>query len=258
MTTQRIQGRVFGEVADEYDRVRPGYPAQLAADVLAYAGGPALEVGAGTGKATELFAATGVEVVATEPDPAMAAVLARRTAGRPNVTVTVSAFEEYVPERAFGLLYCAQAWHWVDKEVRWQRAAAALAPGGGLALFWNVDWPADEGVTARLLAAHERFAPHIRPNTGPIGRPIGEEAGAREWAGEMGLPPEFGDLGTRLYRSGRTVSAADYVALLSTQSSYRILAEDVRENLFGTLLDTLGEQVALNVETALYLARHLP
>ncbi|MFI9596489.1 class I SAM-dependent methyltransferase [Nonomuraea sp. NPDC052265] len=258
MTTRRVQGRVFGEVADEYDRVRPGYPAELAADVLAYAGAPALEVGAGTGKATELFAASGIDIVATEPDPAMAAVLARRSADRPNVTVTVSTFEEYVPERAFGLLYCAQAWHWVDKEVRWQRAAAALAPGGGLALFWNIDWPADDGVSARLLAAHERFAPHIRPNTGPIARPIGEEAGAREWAAEMGLPPEFGDLGTRLYRSERTLPVADYVTLLSTQSAYRILDEDVRERLFGTLLDTLGDHVRVNVETALYLARHLP
>ncbi|GGS82270.1 class I SAM-dependent methyltransferase [Nonomuraea spiralis] len=258
MTTERIQGRVFGEVADEYDRVRPGYPAELLTDVLAYAGGPALEVGAGTGKATELFATAGIDVVATEPDPAMAAVLARRVADRPNVTVTVSTFEEYVPPRPFGLLYCAQAWHWVDKDVRWQRAAAALAPGGGLALFWNGDWPADAGVTAALLAAHEELTPHLRPNLGPISRPIGEEAGALEWAAEMGLPPEFGDVGTRLYQWERTVSGADYVALLSTQSAYRILAEDVRERLFARLGDVLGAQVRLNVETALYLARHLP
>uniref|UniRef100_UPI003F49084A class I SAM-dependent methyltransferase n=1 Tax=Nonomuraea bangladeshensis TaxID=404385 RepID=UPI003F49084A len=254
MTTNRVRGRVFGEIADEYDRIRPSYPARLVADVLAYAGPPALEVGAGTGKATELFAAHGIDLVATEPDPAMAALLARRVADRPNVTVTVSTFEEYVPERRFGLLLCAQAWHWVDKEVRWQRAAAALAPGGGIALFWNADWPGDPEVTAALRAAHQEFAPHLTLNTGPISDPAGEEA----WAADMGVPPEFGDLGTRSYRWERTLSAADYIAYLSTQSAYRLLDEDVRERLFGALRHGLGAQVRLNVETKLYLARHLP
>jgi hypothetical protein len=52
MTTRERQG-VFGEVADDYDRIRPGYPGQLVDDVPAAAGpGPVLEVGAGTGKAT--------------------------------------------------------------------------------------------------------------------------------------------------------------------------------------------------------------
>ena len=51
--TTRERGQVFGELAEEYDRVRPGYPAELVTDVLALAGpGPVLEVGAGTGKAS--------------------------------------------------------------------------------------------------------------------------------------------------------------------------------------------------------------
>ena len=55
----------FGVVAELYDRMRPSYPLALVDDVLAFAGvGRALEVGAGTGKATVLFAARDVEVVA--------------------------------------------------------------------------------------------------------------------------------------------------------------------------------------------------
>ncbi|WKU05956.1 hypothetical protein [Micromonospora sp. HUAS LYJ1] len=47
----------FGEVADDYDEIRPGCPAALAATILAYHGGPPtrlVEVGAGTGLATAL------------------------------------------------------------------------------------------------------------------------------------------------------------------------------------------------------------
>ncbi|WP_460492072.1 hypothetical protein [Dactylosporangium cerinum] len=55
----RVRARVFGEVADDYERFRPDYPPALIDDVLAYAGldgAAALEVGAGTGKATVAFA----------------------------------------------------------------------------------------------------------------------------------------------------------------------------------------------------------
>ncbi|MGW1675046.1 hypothetical protein [Streptomyces sp. NPDC002324] len=49
----------FGVVAEAYERFRPGYPVELFDMVMAYAGHPvrtALEIGAGTGKATRLFA----------------------------------------------------------------------------------------------------------------------------------------------------------------------------------------------------------
>ena len=104
-----LRSRVFGQVADVYDRVRPEYPTQLVDDVLGYADGapaPALEIGAGTGKATAAFAARSLPVTALEPDPAMAAVLRRQVAG---VTVVVSSFEEYEPPHRFGLVFCADA-----------------------------------------------------------------------------------------------------------------------------------------------------
>ncbi len=60
----------FGSVATAYERYRPGYPVELVDEVLNYAGRPvrtALEIGAGTGKATRVFAERGLAVTATEP-----------------------------------------------------------------------------------------------------------------------------------------------------------------------------------------------
>src|SRR3954454_8565176 len=85
----------FGARAEAYERFRPGYPVALFDLVMTYAGRPvrtALEIGAGTGKATRLFAGRGVTVTATEPDAAMLAEL------RKHVPATVStvhaAFED--------------------------------------------------------------------------------------------------------------------------------------------------------------------
>ncbi|GIF45964.1 methyltransferase family protein [Asanoa ferruginea] len=252
MTVHEPGARVFGEVADEYDRIRPGYPPALVDDVLAYArlgGAPAIEIGAGTGKATVAFARRGVAVTAVEPDEKMAAVLAGRVS---DVTVVASSFEEHLPTRRYGLLYSAQAWHWTDPAVRWQRAADALAPGGALALFWNIDRPADPDVRAVVLAAHRRHTPQIVPNF----ETSDERSLRSSWPGtDLVALPEFGDLSERLYRWDRPMSTVDYVAYLSTRSDYRLLDGDVRARLFLDIEGSLGDQVDLHVETALYLAR---
>ena len=137
----REQRTVFGEVAELYDRARPAYPDALVQDVLDFVGKISpriLEVGAGTGKATVLFAQRDLEIVALEPSTEMAAVLHRHGDGFPGVTFAVSTFEDWVLEpAAFDLVISAQAWHWVAPDVGYVKAHAALAPRGTLALFWN-------------------------------------------------------------------------------------------------------------------------
>jgi SAM-dependent methyltransferase len=254
MAVKREQARVFGEVADEYDRVRPGYPSALIDDVLAYAnlrGAPALEVGAGTGKATVEFAQRAVAVTAVEPDEAMASVLARRMTGHPGVTVEVCAYEDFLPRQPYGLLYSAQAWHWTNPEVRWQKAAQALAPGGALALFWNNDDLADPALREASREVHSEHAPELRP-----AGLVGAEALATMWPGvELRAQPDFGDLVERLYTGESVMSTVDFLTYLSTQSDYRMLNDDRRAGLFAALVAVIGDEIRLNVETALYLAR---
>ena len=135
----REQRTVFGEVAELYERTRPGYPDGLFDAVLEFgdlhAGDRALEVGAGTGKATRGFIARGLDVLALEPAPGMADVLRH---SYPSVIETT--FEDWTVDRgAFGLLYAAQAWHWVeDHPAAYARVADALRDGGTIALFWNL------------------------------------------------------------------------------------------------------------------------
>ena len=105
----------FGSVAEQYDRHRPGYPPELVDEVLTYAdahaGDRALEVGAGTGRATLIFAQRGLKVTALEPDVDMAAVASKRAA-TDGLTIDLitsefeTAFEAHVlPEHAFKLLF---------------------------------------------------------------------------------------------------------------------------------------------------------
>lgn len=107
-------------------------------DVLAFVGFKAsqvraLEVGAGTGKATMSFARRGVDIVALEPSAAMAAVAKGNCGGFPNVRVEVTSFEGWPLEAgAFHLVFAAQSRHWVGREVRCVKAADALVADGTL------------------------------------------------------------------------------------------------------------------------------
>src|SRR5215471_9064904 len=110
----------FGVMAEAYERFRPGYPVELFDTVARYAGQPvrtALEIGAGTGKATRLFAQRGVRVTAVEPDGAMLAELRKHVPA--SVTTVQAAFEELLSGESYGLVYAAAALHWTNPEGRW-------------------------------------------------------------------------------------------------------------------------------------------
>ena len=254
MTSWQDRARSFGGAADEYDRMRPGYPPELVDDVVRFASNGAaetLEVGAGTGKATIAFADRGIVVTAVEPDAAMAAVLTSRLAGRPNVTVVVSTFEEYVPHKQVDLLFSAQAWHWTDPASRWQRAAAAVSDGGALALFWNRDHVADPSVAGLMGSALATYAPQIG-----VDESIDEASLTMSWPwGDLDSRPEFTDLNVLTYRREWSISSADYVSNLSTHSAYRVLDPLVRERLFSDFRMHLPDRIDLQVATVLYLAR---
>ena len=163
---RREVGRVFNEVPELYDRVRPTYPDELFADLVAITGmarrSPVLEVGCGTGQATRLLAALGYSVTAIEPGAGLAALARQRLAAFCNVEVENSAFEEWDDGgRRFDVLVAASSWHWVDPSVGWRRAHDVLHPGGWMALLGNVvvRRPGEPEVYAETADLHERFSP---------------------------------------------------------------------------------------------------
>jgi hypothetical protein len=109
---RRSTGRLFDEVPELYDRVRPPYPDELFADLVAITGvdegSSVLEVGCGTGQATRSVATLGWSVTAVEPGAGIWALARRRLAGFDQVHVEQSTFEEWDDRgRRFHLLLAA-------------------------------------------------------------------------------------------------------------------------------------------------------
>ncbi|HUJ33607.1 MAG TPA: class I SAM-dependent methyltransferase [Solirubrobacteraceae bacterium] len=218
----------FGGVADLYHRSRPSYPEALVDGVLEFAGAGesdrAVEVGAGTGKATVLFAARGLDVVGIEPSAEMAQLARRNCAGYENVTIEEIEFERWRPPgHEFRLVLSAQAWHWIAPEVRYVAARAALEDGGALAAFWN---------------RPEWIACDLR----------------EQLAGASG----FDAAEVRRYPWHQEYTTADYLALLGTHSACVVLDAPERERLLGDIaaaIDARGGRFRMTYATVLCLAR---
>lgn len=258
----------FGTVAELYDRARPGYPPELVEDVIAFAGAApgdrALEVGAGTGKATALFAEHGLEILALEPSAEMAEVAARNCGRFENVTIERREFERWQPGGAsFALVFSAQAWHWISPDVRYSRAREALRDGGALAVFWNR--PAWEACPFRdeLAGAYRRAAPDLGAGIGPGPMHPAVETTPEwwaDWASEMAAAPGFDAGESRVYRWQETYARESYLQVLRTHSDHIVLGERRLEELLGAVgevLDRHGGELALEYMTVLWMARAL-
>jgi SAM-dependent methyltransferase len=243
----------FGAVAAAYEQFRPGYPDQLVDDVLTYAERPihtALEIGAGTGKATRAFAARGIAVTATDPDAAMLAEL--RTHVPPTVATLQAAFEDLPLTETYDLVYAAAALHWTDPVDRWSRVSALLDPDGVFASFGgqlNLD---DAELESTVRAVRSPYLPDDGVPS-PDGTP---DDSPMQWPGtELSRSDLFRDVRQFVIERRVTLTASDYIGHLSTISAYLGLAASDRKSLFEQILDVIPEQVVLNADLTLHLAR---
>jgi SAM-dependent methyltransferase len=243
----------FGMVAEAYERFRPGYPREVLDLVLAYAGHPvrtALEIGAGTGKATRLFAHGVATLTATEPDAAMLAELCRHVP--PHVEKVRAAFEDLRPHEGYGLVYAAASLHWTRPEGRWSTMAALLEPDGVFASFGGPVRLADPAVAEAVRAARAPFLDSDEIPS-PDGTPPGDDM---QWPGtELQRCGWFTDV--RQCDVGRrpTMTSRDYVGYLSTVSAYLELPASTRNRVLGQILTALPDAVEITADIRVHLAR---
>jgi SAM-dependent methyltransferase len=249
---QREQALVFGEVAAQYDDARPSYPDALFSTIIEYGslapGDAALEIGAGTGKATLAFLARGIDVHALEPSAGMAAVL--RGYG---VDAEETTFEAWTPRPgAFRLVFAAQAWHWVQTADRYEKVASVLAPGGMLAIFWNQgrEWTGDLG--ADNDAVYDEHAPDLTHST--------DRWSLDRTLDEMAAVPQLTAVTKRVITWEQRYSTEKWVTLLATHSDHRILPVEQRTRLHtavGAVIDRHGGSVDVVYDVMCYLARRV-
>jgi ubiquinone/menaquinone biosynthesis C-methylase UbiE len=249
------EGLLFDHVAAAYDRVRPGYPASLVDEACSLAGltsgARVVEVGCGTGKLTVSLAERGLRVDAVDPGPEMVAI-ARRRVGAAPVRFHVGRFEDVeLPDRTFGAVFSATAFHWVDPAVGWSKVARVLRPGGILALLAYVGSPTE--LDDEVLAAWREVLPDAAGWSSRDDRTLWEGAEARRgnvselwtWLTKRELARAeaaelFGDVRISTVRIEREETPDDALAFVRTTSSYLRLDAGRRRLLERLLAEAIA------------------
>lgn len=252
MTERRF---TFDGVASLYQSARPGYPDALFADVAdgIPRGSAALEIGSGSGKATEGFARLGFDITAVEPGGELIRVAKEQLAGFGNVRFVQSTFEDWpLEEEAFRLVFAAQSLHWVPQNVMIAKPAAALAPGGRFAVFGNVPKPLPSPLRDELAAIHDR---HGVPEPATLAEAWYLPSGPLAFLfAQSGL---FEPVVHKVYPWSRSYTGEAYAALLGTISRYLILDPAVRNALLTDIaneIDAQGGTLERAYETHLFMA----
>lgn len=245
MSRERLRA-TFDHAAARYQDARPNYPNELFSDLLAFTGvePPAhlLEVGCGPGKATLPLARRGFRITAIELGEALAAEARRRLAPYPGVSVVTSSFEDWrAPDGVrFDLLYAATAWHWVDPEVKYSKAAELLAPGGHLAV-WSAGhaFPPDFDP---FFTDIQRVYVDLGEDNGEVWPPAPPEDTPDPAAAAFEASGHFTTVATRPYVWGLRYTAEAYIALLDTFSGHIAMEAARRDHLYSEIRRLIAER----------------
>ena len=279
-TLQRSYGRVFNQVATEYDRYRPTYPEQLIDLACQVAGlersDQVFEIGCGTGQLTGSLLARGMRVTAIEPGAQLAGLAQQRLHGTGELELVNARFEDTrLPHEHFRAVFSASAIHWVDPDVGWQRAADVLVPGGTLALiqYFGLHEPRSADDQQALLSAMTAIAPELaaswpryrdlettlagvrerRENISEVWAWLGDYEVAREYAAHL-----FDDAQIAVAQTLMEYTAAELNALLGTMSFWSRLSPEQREAMESanrTLYEQLGRPIRSSIVACLVTVR---
>ena len=263
----------FDDIVVNYDKVRWDYPAELYADIFEYLGAghtTALEIGAGTGKATATapILNVGYDVTAVEMGVNMSEFILEKFKRQTNFKVINATFEDaMLQDDSYDLIYAASAFHWVDAQIGCPKVYRLLKNDGVFALFRNNAVQNDGNETYDEIQAvyDKHYYSHYKSDQRPVKisemkyedflKPAEIYRGFRfENLEQYG----FKDITMKLYDASRAYGADEYIAFLDTMSDHRAMPEENRMALYAGIKEAIlkhGGQLKMDFIFQLYMGR---
>ena len=245
--------RVFDTIPEQFDKYRPRYSAELFAALIDYAKiGPdktVLELGPGTGQATDPVLHTGCNYNAIELGENLYAMMKKKYGHFPNFNIVNDDFITHdFGNQTFDMIYSAATIQWIPEKIAFTKTFDLLKPGGTLAMMYT---------SAEYKSSNEALYNNIQKVYSAYFRP--------ETKYQHGLfvytnAPKYGyvDLEKREFYGKREFTADEYVAFSKTHCDNIVIPEPYRSQFFDGLRSAVlesGNKVVFNDTYVLFLAK---
>lgn len=245
--------KTFDRIPEQFDKWRPRYCDELFADVIAYSqlseNKCALELGPGTGQATEPILKTGCDYLAIELGDQFTRFMKDKFSSYKNFHIVNNDFETYdFGTKKFDLVYSAATIQWIPEKICFPKVYELLKSGGTLAMFMtrSDEKSADEALYNKIEEAYEK---HFHVETKYTCRLNYDNV----------VNYGFEDFNYREWKITREFTADEYVEYLgSTQVEHITLQEPYRSRFFNEVREAVmnaGNKKVIRDTIALYLAK---
>jgi SAM-dependent methyltransferase len=237
---------------EEFDKWRTRYCNECFADVVEHAklgiGKTALEIGPGTGQATEPILKTGCSYLAIELGENFTEAMKNRFGSYDNFRIVHADFETYdFANNQFDLVYSAATIQWIPEEIGFPKVFKLLKSGGTFAMMLTVtDYRyANEDLYLEIQKVYDQyFHPETEYTCNLVYSNV-ENHG-------------FTDFECRRYYKTRVYSADEFVLWTSIMAPHLTLQEPYKLKFFEGIRNAVlrfGNKITLNDTIVLYLAR---
>lgn len=233
--------KTFDHAAADYEQSRPAYVKEIYEDLFRYkpigSDSYVLEIGLGTGKASQPVLDTHCHFTGIEPGERLAAFARKRYQGYADFVLWNQTLQDFTGRNdSFDLIYAATAFHWIPEEYGYKRVYDLLRPGGAFARF-AYHAGADKERKAMMEEIQEVYLKYLRPKEPP--KEYGMEDAKR--LAEIACQYGFVDTAYRLYSATKDFTADEYMALLRTYPDHMKIEEADRKNLFEGIHSAIND-----------------
>lgn len=244
--------KVFDSIPEEFDKWRTRYCDELFTDLIKYSNlnscKAALEIGPGTGQATEPILKTGCSYLAIELGENLAKYTKSKFSSYDNFQIVNADFETYdFGHQKFDLVYSAATIQWIPEEIGFPKVYDILKSNGTFAMMLTrTDEKSDnEPLYLRIQEIYSQYFYPEDKYTCSLNYNNTEKHG-------------FIDVECHHYHKIRELNADEYVSWISTHASHITLKEPYKSKFYSSIKDAImsfGNIIKLNDTIVLYLAR---
>lgn len=244
--------KTFDRIPENFDKYRPRYCEELFTTLINKCNlNPSkdvLEIGPGTGQATEPILKSDCNYTAIELGENFTAFLKSKFSGYNNFNIINADFETYdFGDQKFDLIYSAATIQWIPEEIAFSKTFNLLKPGGYLAMFmtYSDEKSANEELFNKIMDIYDKEFFVKQRYTCKINYDNVVKYGYINYSYED-------------WKKVRTLNVDEYVSYISTHCEHITLEEPYKTRFFTAIRKVIldaGNKITIHDTIPLYLAQ---